>query len=292
MKLMRTNPLRNLPSIIPLLLCPALVALSQPAQNPATPVFTNEAQIKPAFRSRYFFTNSAEAKAFFKQEERKHQDEILQKVRERGASPAEINANKDFFQRLNSNSLIKTWSDWTNSFHPTILNPPIAFDARDPFPADFTSLASAYRSYQRAIWAGDGETLLNHSDESEQAWLKRQLKVERGVKRATYHIVLTNLTHYTILLTASTVFEGRDYSLVLVRAQENTNPKAGQVVFDVVIFQRRGDGFVLSRDLDMSSAFGGVTQSAGASLVSFLPYPKFYEKASKSDFPPHFYTIE
>lgn len=287
---MKTNPKRRLPTILLPLLFPALLAVGQPAQNPPTPVFTNEAQIKAAFRSRYFFTNDAEAKAFFKQEEKRRQDEILQKVRDRGASPAEINANKDFFQRLNSNGLIETWSDWTNSFHPQILNPPIIFDARDPFPPDFTSLTSAYRSYQRAIWAGDGESLLNHSDESEQAWLKRQLKVERGVKRTTYQIVLTNVTHYTVLLTASTVFEGRDYSLVLARAQENTNPKAGLVTFNVVVFQRRGNGFILSRDLDTLSTFGGVTRVARAGGLS--RYPRFYEKASKSELPPHFYTIE
>ncbi len=288
---MKTNPQILLPSLILPILLPALVALGQPAQNPATPVFTNAAQVKAEFRSRYFFTNAAEAKAFFKVEEMKHQDEILQKVRDRGASPAEINANKDFFQRLNSNSLIKTWSDWTNSFHPQILNPPMIFDARDPFPPDFSTLGSAYRSYCRALRAGDEEALLNNSDESEQAWLKRYLKVERGVKRSTYE-TFTNLTHFTILLTASTVFEGRDYHLVLARGEEHTHPKAGIVVFRVVIFRRTGNGFVLSRDLDMLSAFGGVTQAAGASLVSLLPYPKFYEKASKSDFPPHFYTIE
>jgi hypothetical protein len=58
-----------------------------------------------------------------------------------------------------------------------------------------------------------------------------------------------------------------------------------------VIFRTTKDGFLLSRDFDNISPFGGVTQVARANGATLKLYPQFLEKVKHSDFPPHFYTI-
>lgn len=237
------------------------------------------------------FSNEYQAKDAFKAEELKNQAKIINEWRSRNARPEEINGMIQKFQFSNAGKSVRTWQEWTNYFNPRVLNPPLVFDEREPYPFDFTSPVAAYKSYNRALFVGDSKTLLDHADETGRAWLKRQLGVDESHKQSTYES-LTKMTSYTILLTATNTFEGNNYVLLLARNQENVNPKLGHVAFDVMIFRDMTNSFFISRDLDFTSDFGGVVQAARANGANLFPYSQFYEKVKQSEFPPYFYTIE
>ena len=239
----------------------------------------------------FVYRTPEEAKAAEKDRRLAMQARIIQTSRERGVEIGELNGMKERFAQENAGNPVRTWQDWTNTYRAKFLSPPVVFDASEPGPIDFSTPVAALRSFIRANVAGDAKTLLAYADESGRAFLRKVSKVDENNPKATY-AVLPKLTRVTVLLTGATTFQGKDYTLLLYRVEESTNPKSGIVTFSTQIVRRQNNSFVISKDLDGSSPFESVRTVAGAYFMFLLPYPKFLARGKETSFPPHFYTID
>lgn len=218
------------------------------------------------------------------------QAQTLLRMRELGESPENVMLAREVFRLGNEAISTNSWNEWQRIYRAEILNPPVVFDLTDQYSPDFTTPLNALRSYWRAIYTGDAQTLLNNSDERAREWLKKSMGVDPRVTRASYAL-LTNLTRLTVLLKASNSVEGNDYVLFLSRKQSSVSPKTNYVTFNIEIFRREQDRYVFTRDLCFSP-FGLVLSAAGASGGNLRAYPEFHEALKRSAFPAHFYTIE
>jgi len=239
----------------------------------------------------YIFTSDDQAREALNRDRKERQKWEIENLQKKGSRLEDVNAFKQRHELENRGVKISSWEDWKKHYKAKIIDPPMIFDQRQKFQLDNSNLIAAYRSYRSALCRGDAQMLLDMADESGTAWLKNHLGVDLARPKATYALI-TNMTLSTVLLTANDTFDGNKYALVLARNQEHTNPKEGQVSFDVVIFRETKSGFLLSRDLDIVSPFGRVTIAARANGANLLHYPQFYEKVKNSEFPPHFYTIQ
>ena len=239
----------------------------------------------------YVFRTDEEAQEAFKKDEINNHEKLFQQMKSRGAPAWELNGLTESFRLRTGGVSVNTWESWTNHYKAKLLDPPVIFDVNEPSPIDFSTPIAALRSYERAILIGDSKTLLNNSDTSGRAWLKQQLKVDENDKRPTYEL-FPKISRYTVLLTAGNTFEGKEYTLVLALAQENTEPKLGRVCFTVEVFRHEKNGFLLTRDLFLNAPFTRVTVVARANGANLLRYMEFFERVKGSSFPPYFYTIE
>ena len=130
----------------------------------------------------------------------------------------------------------------------------------------------------------------SHADESGKALLMGAIG-DVNIKKSTYEI-FPRFTKYTVLLTATTEFDGNDYALVFFRVQEGENPKAGRVTLQSDFFKKTANGYVTTRDIDSRSSFGNPVEAAKANGTFLSLYPKFYDVVSHSEFPAYYYTIE
>ena len=236
------------------------------------------------------YRSEEEAKEALRTQDQKEQTGIIQRRKAQGASVGELNGLKEKFARQNAGNPVKTWEDWKKAYSAEILSPPVRFDTHEQCPIDFSTPIAALRSFHRAFVMGDAPTLLDHVDESGRTWLTRS-GVDVGNRKSSYDL-FPKMSRITVLLTAVNQFEGTDYTLVLYRVEESSNPKTGRVTLQTRIFRRSGNHYLVSDDFSGTSPFGGVRIVAGAEKAFMSAYPDFYEKARQSSFPSHFYTIE
>jgi hypothetical protein len=237
------------------------------------------------------FASDGDARAAQRQIEIANQSRMLTELIERGAPVEQINALRERFKVQSQVAAENGWEAWKKNYQAQILAAPLSVDISQEGGRDFNSPIAAFRAYRHALFSGDAKVLLENADESGKAWLRRQLNVDEHSPKSTYYL-FPRVTRFVVLLTATHIFDGKEYTLVLCRAQEADEPKRGRVFFSVDIFRKEGSRYVFTRDLDFLSPFGAVTEAARANGANFLPYPKFYEKVKPSDFPAHFYTIE
>jgi hypothetical protein len=218
--------------------------------------------------------------------------DIIQGMEKAGVSAAVVNGIKEDFNLQNSGmQIVETnWAAWKLHYNFHELAPPVVYDVRDPWLADFSKPLSAQQSYRHAIYVGDGKTLHQFADETGKKELQRFIGDE-NIKKPTYEI-FPNVTKYTVLFNASTKFEGNDYALVFFRAQENTTPTNGRVMLQADIFKQTTNGYVFTGDLDSSSPFGNPGRAAKLGPLFLNKYPDFYRIASKSEFPEQYYKID
>ena len=126
-----------------------------------------------------------------------HQD-VLEEKRKRGASTMEIASMKETFQVMEAGVQMRTWADWTNYHHAIVLDPPVVFDIRTNVLMDFTTPASTCRSYLRAGFLRDHDTLPKNADPSETTRLKRSFINDVQTRNGGPRLAL-----FTILLTAA-----------------------------------------------------------------------------------------
>jgi len=107
-------------------------------------------------------------------------------------------------------------------------------------------------------------------------------------------LTVVSQSRITMLLTATTSLDGKDYAMVLWRAQDAESPAKKTISFQKTFFaygpQRKS--YLLTEDLSYGSAFDSLFGLPGASAVGFSTYVDFYKKMEKSRFPKHFYTLE
>ena len=201
------------------------------------------------------------------EQSRKINRDFLEQMRKNGASPELILSQRERDQVSESGVFIDHWTVWTNYYKAVILDPPVVFEMRDPYRMNFTNdPVSAFRSYCRAQFTGDARTLLKYADTSGKKYLKSNLGVDEAIKKTTY--VRPNfMTHTTVLLTATTTVDSKDYALVFWRAQNERNPTNGIIALQTTIFVRKkdanGDTYLLSQDLG-SSEFENIGVAAHA----------------------------
>lgn len=217
---------------------------------------------------------------------RKINRDFLALMQKDGAPPERIAAQKENLQLQESGTQMKGWKDWTNYYHAVVLNPPIIFERRDAFAYNYSQPIAAFRSYSHAMFVGDGKALLTHADVSGQRFLKKMGVTTEG----TNSVDLTSvMTHITVLLTATTVFDKKEYDLVFWRAQNETDVQHGPVALQSTIFVKEKDEYWLSEDLD-DSFFGsllGIVHVTGG----FWKYADFIKELNNSEFPRWFYDI-
>lgn len=218
----------------------------------------------------------------------------LDNLRSNGGTPEDVLSMKESFQAENGGALKNAWKSWTNYYRAVVLDPPVVFERRDAFPINFKDPVSAFRSYNHALFDGDAATLLKYADASGRAWLKRTLGVDENVKKDNYGVWNNHLSHVTVLLTAETSIEGKDYALVFWRCQDEHNPTKGNITFQSTIFVRDGGGYLLTQALNKDSTFKKILIAANvrSKAMGFWPYPVFAEVMKKSDLPPSFYDVQ
>jgi hypothetical protein len=201
------------------------------------------------------------------------------------------NAARERFELQNKGVVITNWTAWKEYFNCQELNPPRIYDVRDAWTPDFSTPLSAQRSYRHALYVADGETLYDHADDGRRAAFEFTYGKDWVVNR-TNLILFPEITQITVLFTATTKFEGFEYVLVFIRAQEAENPTDGRVTFQSDIFKRTKRGYLKTADFNYSNLFGNPEQAARLQPTMVPRYPKLLEQASKSEFPAHYYTID
>jgi len=215
---------------------------------------------------------------------------FIKNLQDSGASVARINGVKESFALMKDGALATNWLAWKMHYNVREINPPITYDVRDPWLVNFSDPVAAQRSYRHAIYVGDAKTLYRFADETG----KKDLQVfvgDENIKKATYELS-PKITKYTVLFTATTKYEDNEYAMVFFREQEGTNPKNGRVSFESDIFKHTQNGYVYTADIDSSSTFGNPGQAAKVGPMFMPPYPRFYQIASKSEFPEYYYKID
>ena len=179
------------------------------------------------------------------------------------------------------------WAEWTNCYRAVVLNPAVVFEKRDPFTYDYSQPIAAFRSYLRAMWVGDGKALLAHADASGLSSLKK-MGVSATVETRSFDLT-TVLTHVTVLMTATTMLEKKEYVLVFWRAQNEADVQHGPIALQSTIFVKSHDEYWLTLDLD-DSYFGSVLNMAHAG-GGIWKYDAFKKELEKSSFPKSFYEF-
>jgi hypothetical protein len=236
------------------------------------------------------YSSPAQFRKANEEQEASRQAATIKFMQDSGATVAQINGVKESFALMKDGTLATNWLAWKTHYNFQELNPPITYDVHLPWGADFSNPLSAQHSYRHAIYAGDGKTLYQYADETGKNDLKR-LVGDENVKRDTYEIS-PKITRYTVLFTATTKFEHHDYVMVFFRAQEGVDPKDGIVTFQSDIFKKTPNGYVYTADLDASFTFGNPGAAAHVGPMFMPKYSRFYQIASKSEFPEYYYKID
>jgi hypothetical protein len=211
-------------------------------------------------------------------------------MRKKGASQRDIIGAKEMFQMMEAGVQINNWSDWTNHYKAVILSPPIDFYEGDPCANNYGDPISALRSYLRAVYTGDAYTLLKCADDSGKNRLKRTMQVDESIKKVTYKISTNILNQISVLLTARTEADGKDYVLVFWRAQNENNPTNGLIALQNTFFVHEGDSYLLTDNVGdtMLARLLSVNHAEDAALCK---YADFMKVMGKTSFPTNFYTI-
>ena len=210
-------------------------------------------------------------------------------MRKNGASEAEIISQKEIFQLQNNGVQLSKWSDWVQHYRPRIHNPPITFDLHEPYEPDFSTAENACRSYLRLHLTGDAKTLLENADRTGRENLRRYIK--EGEERSTYHTFATNrLTRITVLLTANTLLESNEYSLVCWRAEDTSDPAKDAISLQKTFFVRREGKYLFTEDM-RHSGLAALFSVARLERTGFWKYPEYISSLKASDLPPSFYTF-
>ena len=213
---------------------------------------------------------------------------VLEEKRKQGASTMQIVSMAETFQVMEAGVQISTWAEWTNYYHAIVLDPPVVFDIRTNVLMDFTTPASACRSYLRASFLRDHDTLLKNADPSETTRLKRSFT--NDVQATDWG---PKLALFTILLTATTTLDGQHYVMVLWRsqnAQDPTNDLIGlQETF--LVYNPQTKSFLVTQNL-RHSTFATLLPAAKAAGAELGTHDNFYEKMKTSSFPTGFYTVK
>ena len=255
------------------------------------PVFGDDSTNVDKGRDKLLFNSQEQADQMFKRQSMEMQAQAIKQFQDNGDYIWGINDIKLNYQIQDSGILITNLDCWMKTFKAQVLNPAVVFDVRDVLPVDFSTPIAAEQSYRLAIYHGDALTLLDNADANGKYFFEHILNVDKSKKVPSYEI-FKRLTHFTVLLTAAYRFQGNDYIMVLIRAQENENPKNGIVIIQGDMFKHVRGQFVFTGDIDSGCAFGNVLKAAGAKMSFLEHYSKFYEHMSCSTLPPSFYTIE
>ncbi|MCL4787513.1 MAG: hypothetical protein KJ070_12080 [Verrucomicrobia bacterium] len=226
---------------------------------------------------------------------RQSHEALLEKMRKTGGSVPRITSMKEVFHVLESGVAIESWETWTNYYMAVVLDPPVVFDIRDEVEMDFSNPISACRSYHRAAFLRDAQTLTNYSDQYFGAELqKRYAKEKAYLANSATSLAVVSQSRITMLLTATTSLDGKDYTMVLWRAQDAESPAKKRVSFQKTyfVYDSQRKSYLLTEDLSHGSVFDSLFGLPGASTVGFSSYIDFYRKMEKSRFPKHFYTLE
>jgi hypothetical protein len=215
---------------------------------------------------------------------------FIKQLQDGGASVARMNGVKESFALEKDGTLVTNWLAWKAHYNVREFNPPITYDVRDPWSVDFSDPVAAQRSYRHAIYVGDATTLYRFADEAGKKDLMTFVGDE-NIKKTTYEIS-PKITKYTVLFTATTKYEDNEYAMVFFREQEGINPKNGLVTFESDIFKKTQNGYNYTADLDSSSTFGNPGQAAKVGPMFMPHYTRFYQIASKSEFPEYYYKID
>jgi len=213
-------------------------------------------------------------------------DQLSVENAKRNAVPHEFLASIKADSQLHESGVrITNWNSWADQFEAVIIDPPLSFEKAAPFNYDYRDAIAAFHSYLHASYIGDGKELLHHADDTGLAFLRR-LHVSETEKRV---YDLPTMSHVSILLTGTTLFEGKEYTLVLSRAENSKNPRNGYVALEMVIFVNQNGSFLMTQNL-RDSHFGMVCETAGAA-EGFWKYAEFEQVMEKSQFPKSFYEI-
>jgi len=226
---------------------------------------------------------------------RQSHDAQLEKMRKGGASGPAIISMKEVFQVMEKGMAIASWEAWTNYYKAVILDPPVVFDIRDEVKIDFSNLISACRSYHRAAFLRDAQTLTNHSDTYFGAELQKRYEKEKArLPGSRTNVSVVSQSRITILLMAMTSLDGKDYAMVLWRSQDAEAPTIKMISFQksFFVYDSQRKSYLLTEDMSHGSVFNSLFGLQGASAVGFSTYNDFYEAMKKSRFPKHFYTVE
>ena len=226
---------------------------------------------------------------------RQSHDAQLEKMRKDGASGPTITSMREVFQVMEKGIPVASWETWTNCYKAVILDPPVVFDIRDEMKIDFSNPISACRSYHRAAFLRDTQTLTNHSDTYFGAELPKRYEREKAqLPSLRTNVSVVSQSRITMLLTAMTSVDGKDYAMVLWRSQDAEAPTKKRISFQKSFFvhdsQRKS--YLLTEDMSHGSVFNSLFGLQGAAAVGFSTYNDFYEAMKKSRFPKHFYTVE
>jgi hypothetical protein len=221
------------------------------------------------------------------QQEHKFHTYLIDQMKQNGAAPDRIMSQQERFRVEESGVRMDHWNTWTNYYRPVVLNPPLEFERGDPQPYNFRDPISAFRSYERAIFVGDSTTLLKHADPSGKGYL-REIGVDYDSSRTSYTMT-DRLTHVTILLTATTVFNAKTYALIFWRAQNAQDPRHGPIALQSTMLVKDDDNYFLTRDLH--GAYFGQLPEASHATGGVWKYAEFERVMRQSEFPTNFYDI-
>jgi hypothetical protein len=224
------------------------------------------------------------------EEIRQHHRTVLDQKRKQGASTPEVLSLAETFQVREAGVRITGWAEWTNHYRAEILDPPVVFDLRQDVAMDFSNPVSACRSYMRASYLRDRETLLKNADASEKASLRKRF--EGDLESTKPRVPNPKLALVSILLTARTAVEGREYVMVFWRAQNAEGPKNDLVGFQKTFLVKNPEtnSYLVTQDLK-DSTLASILAVARAAETGLGKYSDIYNKMTKSSFPAHFYEI-
>ena len=210
----------------------------------------------------------------------------LEVMKSNGVSPEYLASRRADYQMDDAGVQITDWNTWTNWFATVIPDRPFAFEKAAPYNYDYHDAIAAFHSYAHAGFIGDGKELLHHADDTGLAFLREMHVSETG--KGVYD--LPTMTHVTVLLTATTLFEGNEYTLVLWRQENSQNPRNGRVALQVMIFVKQNGSFLMTQNL-LDSRFGAVREWAGCHGGGLWKYAQFEQVMEKTQFPKSFYGI-
>jgi hypothetical protein len=220
------------------------------------------------------------------EEQRKFHEFALETMKKNGASSDLLSSTRANFQMDEAGVQINGWKGWTNQFPTVISDQPISFDKADAFNYSYQDATAAFHSYVHAGFVGDGAEMLKHADSSGLEFLRRMQVTETG--KGPYDLPV--MSHVTVLLTATTSFNGKKYTLVLSRAENSKSPQNGSVALQTMIFVEQNGMFLMTRDL-RDSYFGRVCEKAGCPPGGLWKYAEFEKGMESSQFPKSFYDF-
>lgn len=207
----------------------------------------------------------------------------LDDMRKKGFPEPSIISAKETFQLMNNGVQMTNWAHWVEYYRARILISPIRFDLHEPFQPDFTTPENACRSYLRLHLIGDGKALLQNADRTGRERLRSYIK--EGETRSSYNTLATNrLTRITVLLTASTILEGREYVVVCWRAEDALDPTKDAISLQRAFFVLRDDKYLFTDDM-RDSGLAWLFSLARLQRQGFWKYPDYIKDLKASDLP-------